>query len=64
MKEDLREGLYAGLYDDSVTVREGVEGDQDFGPDHTLFEGMGFVRESVRKSGLTRKKATPPPTAK
>ena len=63
-KKDQRDALYAALNDDSVTIREGVVGHQDFGPDHPICEAMGFVRESVRKSGLTRKKASPPPTAK
>src|ERR1700682_4993834 len=43
MKRDQRDALYSALNDDSVTVREGVEGHQDFGADHPLFEAMGFV---------------------
>ena len=39
----------------------GVKGDPDFGEDSDLYEAMGYVRKSERKSGLTRKKKTPPP---
>lgn len=64
MKKDHRDGLYAGLNTDSVKIRDGVEGNEDFGPDHPMYEAMGFVRESTRKSGLTRKKkgGDPPKT--
>ena len=60
MKKDHRAGLYADLNSDSVKVREGVEGHEDFGKDHPIYEAMGFVSDSNRKSGLTRKK-TPTP---
>jgi hypothetical protein len=33
----------------------GVVGDPAFGPDSALYEAMGYVRKSERKSGLTRK---------
>ena len=33
----------------------GVIGDPTFGPDSDLYEAMGYVRKSERKSGLTRK---------
>ena len=52
--------------DDGVTneaiqkVVKGVAGDADFGEDSDLYEAMGYVRKSERKSGLSRKK-TPPP---
>jgi len=36
-------------------VVNGVVGDPKFGPDSVLYEAMGYVRESERKSGLTRK---------
>lgn len=42
-------------------VVNGVKGDPAFGEDSDLYEAMGYVRKSERKSGLTRKK-TPPPT--
>jgi hypothetical protein len=37
-------------------IINGVRGDPNFGPDSALYEAMGFVRKSARKSGLTRKK--------
>lgn len=61
MKKTTRDEKYKKLNDDSVDIRDGVEGDADFGPDHPIYAAMGFVRTSERKSGLTRKK-TPPPT--
>lgn len=44
-------------------VVNGVKGDPNFGEDSDLYEAMGYVRKSERKSGLSRgKKAaeTPP----
>ena len=49
----------AGLQKKSVRVREGVEGDSAYGNDSPLYAAMGFVIDSLRKSGLTRKKDTP-----
>lgn len=37
-------------------IVNGVIGDPNFGPDSALYEALGFVRKSERKSGLTRKK--------
>lgn len=45
---------YKELNDDSINIRDGVEGHEDFGNDHPILEAMGFVRSSQRKSGLTR----------
>ena len=59
MKADERDRLYQDLSDDSVNIRDGVEGHEDFGPDHSIYETMGFTRVSQRKSGLTRKKKQP-----
>lgn len=39
-------------------IVNGVIGDPNFGPDSALYEALGFVRKSDRKSGLTRKKNT------
>jgi hypothetical protein len=39
-------------------VINGVLGDPAFGPDSALYEAMGYVRKSERKSGLTRKGKT------
>jgi hypothetical protein len=43
-------------------VVNGVIGDPEFGPDSSLYETMGFIRKSERKSGLTRKKQKTNPT--
>jgi hypothetical protein len=59
MKKTARDERYKRLSDTSVKVRDGVEGHADFGADHPLYEAMGFVRTSDRKSGLTRKKTKP-----
>lgn len=40
-------------------VVNGVVGNPHFGPDCSLYKAMGYVRESERKSGLTRKKSPP-----
>lgn len=58
-KEITRDAQYGELNTLSVRVREGVEGDATFGPDSPLYAAMGFIIESMRKSGLTRKKKTP-----
>ena len=44
----------------ALTVNS-VKGDPNFGEDSDLYEAMGYVRKSERKSGLSRKKKTPPP---
>jgi hypothetical protein len=60
LKKEVRDSLYAGLQDDSVKIVVGVKGDATFGDDHPLLEAMGFVRDSQKKSGLTRKKQSRP----
>lgn len=55
-KKDRREKKYFGLNDKKVRVRKGVEGHKDFGSDSEIYGGMGFVRESERKSSKTNKK--------
>jgi hypothetical protein len=35
-----------------------VLGDPAYGPDSALYEALGYVRKSERKSGLTRKGKT------
>ena len=37
-------------------IVDGVIGHEDFGDDSPLYEALGFVRRSQRKSGLTRKR--------
>lgn len=59
MRKAALDTKYKKLNNDSVKLRDGVEGHPDFGPDHPIIEAMGFVRASERKSGLTRK--TEPP---
>ncbi len=61
MKKTARDERYKKLNNNSNSVRDGVEGHSDFGPDHPIYEAMGFVRTSDRKSGLTRKKTEPEP---
>ena len=59
LRKTRRDGLWQALNDDSIKVRDGVEGHPDFGRGHPLLDAMGFVSDSQRKSGLTRKKKTP-----
>ena len=40
-------------------VKNGVVADPDFGDDSALYEALGYIRKSERKSGLTRKKTEP-----
>jgi hypothetical protein len=41
-------------------VVKAMVGDPEYGDDSSLYEAMGYIRDSERKSGLTRKKKTPP----
>src|SRR6266480_3511422 len=41
MKKDGRDAKYAKLNDNSVSIRDGVEGHEDFGSDHPIYEAMG-----------------------
>ena len=38
-------------------IKNGVVADPEFGDDSALYETLGYVRKSDRKSGLTRKKS-------
>jgi hypothetical protein len=60
MKRTVIENKWLKLAEDSISVRDGVEGHEDFGPNHPIIQAMGFVRPSDRKSGLTRKKGGAP----
>jgi len=62
LKKQSRDGLYAALHEDSVKILAGLKGDPAYGDDHPLVDAMGFVRESNRKTGLTRKKESKPKT--
>jgi hypothetical protein len=44
-------------------VVNGVLADPTEGPDSALYEAFGYTRKSERKSGLTRKRNTPPTPA-
>jgi hypothetical protein len=44
----------------AAMVVAAVVGDPNFGPDSSLYEAMGYTRKSEPKSGLTRKKGSPP----
>jgi hypothetical protein len=63
LKKSQGTGLWQDLNDDSIKVRDGIEGDPNFGRKHPLLDSMGFVSDSQRKSGLTRKKKASTPTA-
>lgn len=41
------------------TIVAGVVADPNFGNDSALYEAMGYIPKSKRKSGLTRKKKPP-----
>jgi len=41
----------------ALLIVNGVKGDPNYGVNSTLYSGMGYVRQSERKSGLTRKSA-------
>lgn len=56
MKEDELANMYLDINNTTVSVRNGVSGDPNFGDDSVLYGAMGFVRKSERRSGLTRKK--------
>ena len=58
---DAREDADADTLGINQKVVKGVVGDPEFGEDCDLYEAMGYIRKSERKSGLTRKKAAPPP---
>jgi gamma-glutamyl-gamma-aminobutyrate hydrolase PuuD len=63
LKKQFRDGLYEALNDDAVKIHLGVQGHPEFGKDHPILDPMGFVRDSQKKTGLTRRKKEPkPPT--
>ena len=59
IKRDVRDGKYVNLREKRTKVRQGVEGNPEYGDDSPLYGAMGFVRKSERKSGLTRKTKSP-----
>jgi len=58
---DLREKADVVSTDELTLVVNGVKSDREEGEDGELYETMGYVRKSERKTGLTRKnrKSTP-----
>ena len=40
-------------------IKNGVVADPEYGDDSALYEALGYIRKSDRKSGLTRKKTEP-----
>ena len=40
-------------------IKNGVVADPEFGDDSALYEALGYIRKSNRRSGLTRKKGDP-----
>lgn len=59
MRKLARNAKYAALNIKRNDVREGVEGDPNFGDDSPLYGAMGFIIKSLRKSGLIRGKNKP-----
>ena len=55
LKDGRVDQLYGELDDMMVEVGESVAGHDDYGKDSLLYGLMGFIRRSLRKSGLTRK---------
>lgn len=53
--QDQRDIADANSQEKVRLVVRGVSGDPTFGPDSALYEAMGYIRHSERKSGLTRK---------
>jgi hypothetical protein len=51
-----RDDLDAAALDAAARAVHGVKGDPDEGEDGELYATMGFVRKSLRRSGLTRRK--------
>ena len=41
-----------------LSVVSSVKGDPEHGEDSALYQAMGYIRKSARKSGLTRNKGT------
>ena len=61
-KEDQRDKADDESFRLMQLIVNAVKGDTDEGEDGELYEAMGYVRKSERKSGLSRKKKDPPTT--
>ena len=57
---DLRDDADAVSLEQVKLVVNSVKGDKEEGEDGELYEAMGYVRASERKSGLTKKKQAAP----
>jgi hypothetical protein len=70
LEAQMTSGLDARDSADTVTLQtnqlvvNAVKGDPAHGEDSDLYEAMGYVRKSARKSGLTRKSNATPAAAK
>lgn len=58
-KQTNRETKDGKTLKDCDGIVKSVVADPEFGDDSALYEAMGYVRKSARKSGLTRKKTEP-----
>ena len=59
--KQLRDTIDETNYQLAQRIVSAVAGHPKFGKDSGLYDAMGFVTKSARKSGLTRKKKTPTP---
>lgn len=65
IEDEKKEQLALRDDEDGVTMKviqfvvNGVLADPEYGDNSALYEAMGYVRKSDRKSGLTRKKSEP-----
>lgn len=65
IEDEKRQELAMRENEDGTTMKDvqfivnGVLADPEFGDDSALYEAMGYIRKSDRKSGLTRKKKEP-----
>lgn len=66
LKQQLRAKKTEGSIADTAVapllrrVVDSIKGNPDFGPDCALYEACGYIRDSDRRSGLTRKGTMPP----
>lgn len=58
-QEAARDSADGGTMRMCEMVKNGILADPEFGEDSALYEACGFVRKSMRKSGLTRKRVEP-----
>jgi membrane carboxypeptidase/penicillin-binding protein PbpC len=56
--QDARDNADVVSSDINQKVVKGVVGDADYGDDSDLYDAMGYVRKSERKSGLSRASKT------